>query len=138
MWKIKLQKIVGNLLDKFRKLYMNGTVISYKNLQPSSSNRNFWAIFASLNRYFTVVGLCHGCPCYLVLISKDQRKFYFHIAISLFGLNKRSKAFWRRNNTRRPFYVKCIIAPQLSESGFLFLLGQDIFEYKKLATEKGN
>ena len=27
MWKIKLQKIVGNLLDKFRKLYMNGTVI---------------------------------------------------------------------------------------------------------------
>ena len=27
MCKIKLQKIVGNLLDKFRKLYMNGTVI---------------------------------------------------------------------------------------------------------------
>ena len=27
MRKIKLQKIVGNLLDKFRKLYMNGTVI---------------------------------------------------------------------------------------------------------------
>ena len=27
MWKIKLQKIVGNLLGKFRKLYMNGTVI---------------------------------------------------------------------------------------------------------------
>ena len=25
--KIKLQKIVGNLLDKFRKLYVNGTVI---------------------------------------------------------------------------------------------------------------
>ena len=27
MWKIKLQKIVGNLLKKRRKLYMNGTVI---------------------------------------------------------------------------------------------------------------
>ena len=27
MGKIKLQKILGNLLDKFRKLYMNGTVI---------------------------------------------------------------------------------------------------------------
>ena len=27
MCKIKLQKIVGNLLYKFRKLYMNGTVI---------------------------------------------------------------------------------------------------------------
>ena len=27
MWKIKLQKIVGNLLEKRRKLYMNGTVI---------------------------------------------------------------------------------------------------------------
>ena len=27
MWKIKLQKIVGNLLEKLRKLYMNGTVI---------------------------------------------------------------------------------------------------------------
>ena len=26
MRKIKLQKIVGNLLDKLRKLYMNGTV----------------------------------------------------------------------------------------------------------------
>ena len=26
MGKIKLQKIVGNLFDKFRKLYMNGTV----------------------------------------------------------------------------------------------------------------
>ena len=25
--KIKLQKIIGNLLDKHRKLYMNGTVI---------------------------------------------------------------------------------------------------------------
>ena len=27
MRKINLQKILGNLLDKFRKLYMNGTVI---------------------------------------------------------------------------------------------------------------
>ena len=27
MWKIKLEKIVGNLLDNRRKLYMNGTVI---------------------------------------------------------------------------------------------------------------
>ena len=27
MWKIKLQKIVGNILDKLRKLYMDGTVI---------------------------------------------------------------------------------------------------------------
>ena len=27
MGKIQLQKIVGNLLDKLRKLYMNGTVI---------------------------------------------------------------------------------------------------------------
>ena len=27
MSKIKLQKMVGNLLNKFRKLYMNGTVI---------------------------------------------------------------------------------------------------------------
>ena len=27
MWKIELQKIVVNLLDKLRKLYMNGTVI---------------------------------------------------------------------------------------------------------------
>ena len=27
MWKIKLQKIVGNLLDELRKLYMNRTVI---------------------------------------------------------------------------------------------------------------
>ena len=26
-WKVKLQKIVVNLLDKLRKLYMNGTVI---------------------------------------------------------------------------------------------------------------
>ena len=28
MEKLKLQKIVGNLLDKLRKLYMNGTVYS--------------------------------------------------------------------------------------------------------------
>ena len=28
MWKIKLEKIVGNLLDKLWKLYMNGTVIN--------------------------------------------------------------------------------------------------------------
>ena len=27
IWEIKLQKIVGNLLDKLRKLYLNGTVI---------------------------------------------------------------------------------------------------------------
>ena len=27
MWQIKLQKIVGDLWDKFRKLYMNGMVI---------------------------------------------------------------------------------------------------------------
>ena len=27
MWRIKLRKIVGDLLDKFPKLYMNGTVI---------------------------------------------------------------------------------------------------------------
>ena len=27
MWKIKIQKILGNLLDELRKLYMNGTVI---------------------------------------------------------------------------------------------------------------
>ena len=27
MWKIKLQKIVVNLLEKLRELYMNGTVI---------------------------------------------------------------------------------------------------------------
>ena len=39
MSKLKLQKIVGNLLDKFRKLYMNGTEQSSRNLYPSSSNR---------------------------------------------------------------------------------------------------
>ena len=33
--KIKLQKIVGNLLDKLRKLYMDGTVI-YKHVEISS------------------------------------------------------------------------------------------------------
>ena len=33
--KIKLQKIVGNLLDKLRKLYMDGTVI-YKRVEISS------------------------------------------------------------------------------------------------------
>ena len=27
MWKIKLQKILGNLLDELRNLYMDGTVI---------------------------------------------------------------------------------------------------------------
>ena len=27
MWKMKLQKILGNLLDELPKLYMNGTVI---------------------------------------------------------------------------------------------------------------
>ena len=27
VWKIKLPKILGNLLDKIRKLHMNGTVI---------------------------------------------------------------------------------------------------------------
>ena len=27
MWKFKLQKIIGNLLDKLRKLSMNGMVI---------------------------------------------------------------------------------------------------------------
>ena len=27
MWEIKLQKIVGNLLEKLRKLYLKGTVI---------------------------------------------------------------------------------------------------------------
>ena len=32
MWKIKLQKIAGNLLDKFRKLYNNGTFMSSRNL----------------------------------------------------------------------------------------------------------
>ena len=32
MWKIKLQKIAGNLLDKFRKLYNNGTFLSSRNL----------------------------------------------------------------------------------------------------------
>ena len=34
MWKIELQKAVGDLLDKLTKLHMNGTVI-----KPSSSNR---------------------------------------------------------------------------------------------------
>ena len=31
MWKIKLQKNAGNLLDKFRKLYNNGTFMSPRN-----------------------------------------------------------------------------------------------------------
>ena len=42
MGRIKLQKIVGNLLDKLRKLYMNGTVIqkfsTFLKLQKTLSN----------------------------------------------------------------------------------------------------
>ena len=38
MWRIKLQKIVGNLLDKLRKLYRNGTVI-YKFLAVLSRRK---------------------------------------------------------------------------------------------------
>ena len=42
MGKIKLQKIIGNLLDKLRKLYMNGTVIqkflTFLKLQKTLSN----------------------------------------------------------------------------------------------------
>ena len=49
MRKIKLKKILGNLLRKLRKLYMNGTVT--RNLKPSSSYRKFQAIFASPKRY---------------------------------------------------------------------------------------
>ena len=52
MWKIKLQKVVGNLIDKVRKLYMEGTVIPKFTSVPQVIE-NFYAIFASPNRYFT-------------------------------------------------------------------------------------
>ena len=43
MGKIKLQKIVGNLLDKLRKLYMNGTVIKkfLASIQAIENSRQF-------------------------------------------------------------------------------------------------
>ena len=52
MGKIKLQKVVGNLRDKFRKLYMEGTVIQKFTSVPQAIE-NFYSIFASQNRYFT-------------------------------------------------------------------------------------
>ena len=38
MWKIKLQKIVGNLLDELWKFYMNGTVKSFSPPQGMKSS----------------------------------------------------------------------------------------------------
>ena len=62
MGKIELQKIVGRLLDKFRKLYMNGTVI-YKFLelfslpQAIENSRQFMLLRTDISQK-TVV----GCP----------------------------------------------------------------------------
>ena len=54
MLKIKLQKIIANLLDKRRKLYVDGMVI--QKFLRSSSNRKFQALFASPDRYFSELG----------------------------------------------------------------------------------
>ena len=60
IWKIELQKLVGNLVDKIRKLHMNRTVI--QKFLAVLSNRKFYAIFASPN--FTENSLW-GAPVYL-------------------------------------------------------------------------
>ena len=86
MRKIKLQKIVGNLMDKLRKLHKwKG---SPRNSQPSSRYRKFQAIFASPNRYFTEKSLwvpLHGprgvhlsqrVDCNNKLVKKQRRVIY--------------------------------------------------------------
>ena len=52
MGKIKLQKIVGNLLIKLRKMYINGTVTHkiFSFPQAIEDSRQFLLL---LNRYFT-------------------------------------------------------------------------------------
>ena len=62
MGKIKLQKIVWNLLDKLRKLYRNGTVIqkfvAFLKLQLENSRQ-----FLFLDRTDISQKTAVGCPC---------------------------------------------------------------------------
>ena len=58
MCKIKLQKIVGNLLDKFRKLYMNQEICSCRQVKENS--RQYLLLRTDILQK-TVV----GCPCLL-------------------------------------------------------------------------
>ena len=54
MWKIRLQKIVADLLENIWKLYMNGTAI-WKFLAVLKLQKilgNIYVIFASPSRYF--------------------------------------------------------------------------------------
>ena len=62
MRKIKLKKIVGNFLDKLRKLYMNGKV-NLEIFSPSHAIENSkQLILASANRYFTEKSRAPGAP----------------------------------------------------------------------------
>ena len=92
MGKIKPQKTVRNLLDKLRKLYMNGTVI--QKVLAFSSFRKFQAIFASPNRYFTgnsrwvplslMVPLISTQVAYLILTLRpyDMTHLFFRFKIT--------------------------------------------------------
>ena len=54
MFKIKLHKIIRNLLYKLRKLYLNGTVMNPQIFNSCPQEiKKLWAKFASPNRYFT-------------------------------------------------------------------------------------
>ena len=57
MWKIKLQKIIGNLLarlDELRKLYMNGMVISKFLAKWKKINSRFWNDLKSVLDSFNI------------------------------------------------------------------------------------
>ena len=62
MRKIKLKKIVGNFLDKLRKLYMNGKVNLEIFSPPHAIENSKQLILASANRYFTEKSRAPGAP----------------------------------------------------------------------------
>ena len=74
--KNRLGKVVGILIDKLRKLYMNGTERSSRNFQPSSSYRKFQAIFASPNRYFRKNSRWVPLNKYKLAVPKPHTEFY--------------------------------------------------------------
>ena len=71
MWKIKLQKILGNLLEELRKLHtMNGTV--NPQMQVIENSRQYF--LQSPNRYFTENSRCMGAPDFWILHTGQKKK----------------------------------------------------------------
>ena len=62
MGKIKLQKIVGNLLDKLRKLYMNGHLENFSLPQAIENSGQLLLLRTDILQK-TVT----GCPCFKVV-----------------------------------------------------------------------